>query len=107
MHETNWKRDGRMAHMNDATVSNIPTNIAAAPAPFANPASSTPAIAAVAPTPGWKTTEFWMTAIGQAGLVLAAASGALPTKYAVLAGALSQVAYSVSRGLAKSGAATA
>ena len=82
-----------MAHMNNATLSNIPTNIAAP--------------TAMAVTPGWKTSEFWMTAVGQLGLVLAAASGALPTKYAVLAGSLSQVAYSVSRGLAKSGAATA
>ena len=48
-----------------------------------------------------------MTALGQLGLVFAAASGALPTKYAVFAGALSQVAYSVSRGMAKAGAASA
>ncbi len=95
--------------MNDATISNIPTNIAAAssaaPAPITNPVLSTTAPSAV--TPGWKTSEFWMTAIGQIGLILAAASGALPTKYAVFAGALSQVAYSVSRGIAKAGAATA
>ena len=88
--------------MNDATLSNIPTNIAA-PASAANPDLSAAAASPV--TPGWKTSEFWMTAIGQVGLVLAAASGALPTKYAVFAGALSQVAYSVSRGMAKAGAA--
>ena len=56
------------------------------------------------PTPGWQTSEFWMTALGHAGLILAAASGALPAKYAAIAGALSQVAYNVSRGLAKGGA---
>lgn len=92
--------------MNDATLSNIPTNIAVSPSSTSvtatNPTlSTTPSVSAV--TPGWKTSEFWMTAVGQLGLVLAAASGALPTKYAVLAGALSQVAYSVSRGMAKSG----
>ena len=78
--------------MNEATISNPP----------ANPTSSN-----AARTPGWKTSEFWMTAVGQAGLVLAAAGGLLPAKYAALAGALSQVAYSVSRGLAKSGLAAA
>ena len=96
-----------MAHMNDATASNIPTNIAASSVETArntNPGTSTAAVSPV--TPGWKTSEFWMTAIGQIGLVLAAASGALPTKYAVFAGALSQVAYSVSRGMAKAGAAS-
>ncbi len=98
-----------MAHMNDATTSNLPTNTALAssaePAPAASPDPSVPTLSKV--TPGWKTSEFWMTAVGQIGLVLAAVSGALPPKYAVLAGALSQVAYNVSRGLAKSGAATA
>ncbi len=94
-----------MAHMNDATISNIPTNTVSTPAASPNPPTSIPTASTA--TPGWKTSEFWMTAIGQLGLVCAAASGALPTKYAVLAGALSQVAYSVSRGLAKSGSAAA
>ena len=58
-------------------------------------------------TPGWRTSEFWMTALGHAGLILAAASGTLPAKYAAIAGALSQVAYNLSRGLTKSGAASA
>lgn len=93
--------------MNGATLSNIPANIApsilSAPAHAAAP-DTNPPLSVV--TPGWKTSEFWMTAIGQVGLVLAAASGALPTKYAVLAGALSQVAYSVSRGMAKGGTAS-
>ena len=54
-------------------------------------------------TPGWQTSEFWMTALGHVGLILATASGVLPAKYAALAGALSQVAYNVSRGLTKAG----
>ena len=53
--------------------------------------------------PGWKTSEFWMTALGHAGLILAAATGALPAKYAAIAAALSQVAYNLSRGLTKNG----
>ena len=58
-------------------------------------------------TPGWRTSEFWMTALGHAGLILAAASGALPAQYAAIAAALSQVAYNLSRGLTKSAAASA
>lgn len=88
-----------MAHMNDATISNLPVNAAAA-----SPVSTTAAPAS-AVTPGWRTSEFWMTALGQLGLVLAAASGALPARYAAIAGALSQVAYNVSRGMVKSNAA--
>ena len=56
------------------------------------------------PTPGWQTSEFWMTTLGHLGLILAAASGALPAKYAAIAAALSQVAYNLSRGLTKAGA---
>lgn len=52
-------------------------------------------------TPGWKTSEFWMTALSHAGVLLAAAAGVLPPKYAALAVAASQVAYNLSRGLAK------
>ena len=60
-----------------------------------------------ATTPGWQTSEFWMTALGQAGLVLAAAGGFLPPQYAAIAAAASQVAYSISRGMAKNGTAAA
>ena len=63
--------------------------------------------AASTPTPGWRTSEFWMTTLGHFGLILAAASGALPAKYAAVAGALSQVAYNLSRGLTKAGAGSA
>lgn len=52
-------------------------------------------------TRGWQTSEFWMTALSHLGVILAAASGVLPAKYAALAVAASQVAYNVSRGLAK------
>ena len=48
-----------------------------------------------------------MTPLGQAGFVLAAASGVLPAKYAALAAAAAQVAYNLSRGLTKAGAANA
>ena len=56
-------------------------------------------------TPGWQTSEFWMTTLGHVGLILAAASGALPAKYAAIAGALSQVAYNLSRGITKANTA--
>ena len=55
--------------------------------------------------PGWQTSEFWMTTLGHVGLILAAASGALPAQYAAVAGALSQVAYNLSRGITKANAA--
>ena len=56
-------------------------------------------------TPGWQTSEFWMTTLGHVGLILAAASGALPAQYAAIAGALSQVAYNLSRGITKANTA--
>ena len=85
-----------MAHMNDATASNTPVNTTV-PTPAKAPAPKV--------TPGWHTSEFWMAALGQIGFVLAAASGALPARYAAIAAAASQVAYSVSRGMVKSSAA--
>ena len=93
VHETKPKVGVRIAHMNNAAVeTNIPSNMSTTPGNMA-------------PTPGWKTSEFWMTALGHAGLILAASSGALPPKYAAMAGALSQLAYNLSRGLTKSSAA--
>lgn len=65
------------------------------------PAPSVVQVSSMTVKPGWKTTEFWMTALTNLGLVLAACVGVLPPQYAALAGALSQVAYNVSRGLAK------
>ena len=61
----------------------------------------TPTPVVLVSTPGWQTSEFWMTALGHVGLVLAAAEGALPAKYAAIAAALSQLAYNLSRGLSK------
>ncbi len=90
--------------MNEIAESNIPTNLAAN-----LPADSTANLPAAptAPTftPGWKTSEFWLTALGQAGVVLASVSGGLPPRYAATAVTLSQVAYSLSRGIAKVNAA--
>jgi hypothetical protein len=51
--------------------------------------------------PGWKTTEFWVTVIGEIGAVCAAATGVLPPKYAAALMTISAVAYKISRGLAK------
>lgn len=56
--------------------------------------------------PGWKTSEFWLTAISMA-VSLAFASGLIPTDSAIdkllglIAAALGGLGYSVSRGLAK------
>ncbi len=57
--------------------------------------------------PGYLTTEFWMTALSQVGFLASAFGGLLPAKYAAVAVTASQVAYSVSRGLAKSAPASA
>ena len=48
-----------------------------------------------------------MTLLGHLGLLGAAVAGVLPPQYAALAGAASQVAYTLSRGLVKAGAAPA
>lgn len=52
---------------------------------------------------GWKTTEFWVTALVIAGVVLTQISSAnvLPEKYATLAAGLAAAGYGISRGLAK------
>ena len=81
----------------------------------ANNALANPAAAPAAPLPappravrpGWQTSEFWMTLLGHLGLFGGAVSGVLPPQYAALAAAASQVAYNLSRGLVKSGAAAA
>ena len=48
-----------------------------------------------------------MTLLGHLGLIGGAVAGVLPPQYAALAAAASQVAYSLSRGLAKSGSTIA
>jgi hypothetical protein len=54
--------------------------------------------------PGWLSSEVWLTLLTHAGLAAAAISGLLPGKYAAIAGAASQAAYSLSRGLVKASA---
>jgi hypothetical protein len=53
------------------------------------------------PKPGWQTTEFWVTVASAVGMITAAASGVLPSKYAAFLITISGVAYKISRGLAK------
>ena len=53
--------------------------------------------------PGWKTTEFWVTILTQFSIVGGAIAGALPPKEAALLAAFSQAAYTIARGIAKSG----
>lgn len=50
---------------------------------------------------GWKTTEFWVTALSIAGLVVSSASAGLSPKYAAIGASVSAAAYAISRGLAK------
>lgn len=51
--------------------------------------------------PGWKTSEFWVTALSILGLVISSMASVLSPRYAALGAALSAAAYAVSRGLAK------
>jgi hypothetical protein len=52
-------------------------------------------------TPGWQTTEFWVTILTAVGATAAAATNNLPPRYATLASTIAVVAYAISRGLAK------
>ncbi len=54
-------------------------------------------------TPGLKTTELWVTVATDVGLVASASAGVLPAKWAAICAAIANVAYAVSRGLAKVG----
>lgn len=51
--------------------------------------------------PGWKTSEFWVTALSILGLVASSAAASLSPKYAAIGAAVSAGAYAISRGLAK------
>jgi len=55
--------------------------------------------------PGYKTTEFWVTVIFDAGLAVTSltSTNILPPKYATLAVGLANGLYAISRGLAKYG----
>lgn len=55
-------------------------------------------------TPGWKTTEFYITAFMVAGGVFGAFKDVLPPKWALIAAAMSVAAYNIARALTKSGA---
>lgn len=50
---------------------------------------------------GWKTTEFWITALSIAGLVVSSATASLSPRYAAVGATISGAAYAISRGLAK------
>jgi len=50
---------------------------------------------------GYKTSEFWVTALSIAGLVASAAASTLSHKYAAIGVSVSGAAYAISRGLAK------
>lgn len=52
-------------------------------------------------TPGWKTTEFWVT-LGSGGL-LPVILGGLPATWQAAIGAVSGAVYALARGLAKLG----
>jgi hypothetical protein len=76
--------------------------------PVTNAQATVPPAAATNPTtvrPGWLSSEFWLTLLTHVGLAAAAISGLLPGKYAAVASAASQAAYSLSRGLVKASAA--
>jgi len=51
--------------------------------------------------PGYKTTEFWVTALTSAAALVAALSGHLSPRYAAIAAAVSTGLYAIGRGLAK------
>jgi hypothetical protein len=51
--------------------------------------------------PGWKTSEFWVTATTIVGLVFSSAALSLGARYAAIGAAVSAGFYAFSRGLAK------
>jgi len=56
---------------------------------------------------GLKTTELWVTVATDVGLVASALQGSLPPKWAAICAAVANLAYALSRGLAKQGASGA
>lgn len=52
---------------------------------------------------GLLTTEFWVTVATDVGIVASALTGELPPKWAAICAAVANVAYALSRGLAKIG----
>ena len=63
--------------------------------------SPIPAAPSAGLKPGYRTTEFWVSVLTVIGLVVAAATTALPDRYAAIGSAISAGAYAIARGLAK------
>ena len=61
-----------------------------------------PAAKAPPAKPGVLTTEFWISTLTTVGAIAFAVQGSLPPRYAAYAALASTIAYSISRGLAKS-----
>lgn len=53
--------------------------------------------------PFWKTSEFYVLVLGEAGAVVTGIAQVIPGTWATVAGAVIGGAYAVARGLAKSG----
>jgi len=53
--------------------------------------------------PGWKTTEFWITALVVVSTLLGWLAGHIPGEYAAIVEAAAAAAYAASRALAKKG----
>lgn len=74
---------------------------------FHTPSSELPTAPAVGSSPvlkpGWRTSEFWLTIAGNAGVFLASEQNAVPSSYAVWFGLGSMIAYTLSRGFVKAG----
>lgn len=58
-------------------------------------------------TPGWKTTEFWVTLLTIVAAIASMAEGYLPAEWGVAATAVSSGAYAIGRALSKTGGAGA
>lgn len=54
--------------------------------------------------PGWQTTEFWVTKLSLAAMILGTVAGYIPGTWSVVGGAIAAGLYAISRGLAKSNA---
>lgn len=50
---------------------------------------------------GYRTTEFWVSALTIAGLVIASLATSLPPRYAAIGASVAAGLYAISRGLAK------
>ena len=51
--------------------------------------------------PGWKTTEFWLQAAGQLGILWASIQGFIPPKYAAIITVAGTAVYTIARTIAK------